>query len=157
MANKTRTHLTGDSGPDIRLAPKHLTKQEFGKRLYNLMLRKGWHQSELARQSGLPRDSISVYIRGKSLPTPLSLKQLADALGVATEELLPNHAESAIDEDTPSIEFKVSPNMPDRAWLRVNRLVSVRAALKIMDVLENDNVADRSRGRGETAVQSGEG
>ena len=157
MARKTRVHLTADSASDVKLAPKHLTKQEFGKRLYNLMLRKGWHQSELSRQSGLPRDSISVYIRGKSLPTPLSLKQLADALGVTSEELLPNHAESAIDEDMPSIEFKVSPNMPDRAWLRVNRLVSVRAALKIMDVLENDNVADRGRGRSDVAVQSGEG
>ncbi len=157
MARKTRVHLTADSASDVKLAPKHLTKQEFGKRLYNLMLRKGWHQSELARQSGLPRDSISVYIRGKSLPTPLSLKQLADALDITPEELLPNHAESAIDEDMPSIEFKVSPNMPDRAWLRVNRLVSVRAALKIMDVLENDNVADRGRGRSDAAVQPGEG
>ena len=157
MARKTRIHLTPDSAPDVALAPKHLTKQEFGKRLYQLMIRKGWHQSELARQSGLPRDSISVYIRGRSLPTPASLKQLATALGVSGEELLPNHVESAIDEDHPSIEFKVSPNMPDKAWLRVNRLVSVRAALKIMDILENDNVADRGRSRSDAAVQPVEG
>ena len=157
MARKTRIHLPADSASDPKLAPKHLTKQEFGKRLYNLMLRKGWHQSELARQSGLPRDSISVYIRGKSLPTPVSLKQLADALDITPEELLPNHAESAIDEDMPSIEFKVSPNMPDRAWLRVNRLVSVRAGLEVMTILENDNVADRGRSRGSAAVQPGEG
>lgn len=157
MARKNRIHLTTDTPPDVKLAPKHLTKQEFGKRLYNLMIRKGWHQSELARQSGLPRDSISVYIRGRSLPTPASLKQLASALGVATDELLPNHVESAIDEDNPSIEFKVSPNMPDRAWLRVNRLVTIRAALKIMDILENDNVADGGRGSGKAAVQPVEG
>jgi transcriptional regulator with XRE-family HTH domain len=154
MARKTRIHLATDSASDVKLAPKHLTKQEFGRRLYNLMLRKGWHQSELARQSGLPRDSISVYIRGKSLPTPLSLKQLADALGVTTEELLPNHTESAIDEDMPSIEFKVSPNQPDRAWLRVNRLVSIRAGMEIMSILEGDNVVDRSRGRDTAALQS---
>lgn len=153
MARKTRVHLPADSASDIRLAPKHLTKQEFGKRLYNLMLRKGWHQSELARQADLPRDSISVYIRGRSLPTPLNLRQLAAALDVTPEELLPNYVESAIDDDQPSLELKVSPNMPDQAWLRINRLVSVRAALKIMDVLENDNVADRGGGRGKAAVQ----
>lgn len=157
MARRTRVHLPTDTPTDVKLAPKHLTKQEFGKRLYNLMLRKGWHQSELARQSGLPRDSISVYIRGRSLPTAVSLKALASALDITPEELLPNHVESAIDDDAPSIEFKVSPNLPDRAWLRVNRLVSIRAALKIMDILENDNVADGSRGRSAAAVQPVEG
>jgi transcriptional regulator with XRE-family HTH domain len=157
MARRTRIHLPTDTPTDVKLAPKHLTKQEFGKRLYNLMLRKGWHQSELSRQSGLPRDSISVYIRGRSLPTALSLKQLASALGVTPEELLPNHVEGAIDDDLPSIEFKVSPNLPDRAWLRVNRLVSVRAGLKIMEVLENDNAYDGSRGRDQAAMQSVEG
>lgn len=156
MTRKVRTHIASDGTSDVRLAPRHLTKQEFGKRLYNLMIRKGWHQSELARQSGLPRDSISVYIRGKSLPTPTSLPALALALGISTEELLPNHIEGAIDEDHPSMEFKVSPNAPDKAWLRVNRLVTVRMALKIMDMLETDDAVDRSGGRKPTAVQPGQ-
>ena len=153
MPRKVRTHITTDSPSDSRLAPRHLTKQEFGKRLYKLMLAKGWNQSELARQAGLPRDSVSVYIRGRSLPTPSSLQSLAAAFGLSTEELLPNHIESAIDEDTPSMEMKVSPNALDKAWLRVNRLVTVRAALKIMDILESDNAVDRSGGRGPAPVQ----
>lgn len=139
MPSKVRTHITGDTLPDHVLAPTHLTKQQFGKRLYKLMLGKGWHQSELHRQSGLPRDSISTYIRGKSLPTPQSLQKLAEALGVKPEELLPNHTESAIDEDTPSFEMKVSPNAPNTAWLRVNRLVSMPSALKIADILAHDD------------------
>lgn len=154
MARRIRTHILADAAPDLRLAPKHLTKQEFGKRLYNLMLRKGWHQSELARQCGLPRDSISVYVRGKSLPTPASLALLADALGVKPDELLPNHTESAIDADNPAMEMKVSPNAPHAAWLRINRLVSIRTALKIMEMVEHDDVADRGRGRGTASVQS---
>ena len=157
MTRKVRTHITTDSPPDIKLAPRHLTKQEFGKRLYNLMLRKGWHQSELARQSGLPRDSISVYVRGKSLPTPSSVQALSAALGIAPDELLPNQIESAIDEDAPAMEMKVSPNMPGKAWLRINRLVTVRTALKIMDILENDDAADRGGSGGKAAMQPGKG
>lgn len=143
MPRKVRTHVATDAAPDVKLAPKHLTKQEFGKRLYKLMLARGWHQSELARQADLPRDSISVYIRGKSLPTPTSLQALASALSVTAEELLPNHLEGAIDEDMPALEIRVSTNAADIAWIRLNRAVTLRTALKIAELLENDNVADR--------------
>jgi transcriptional regulator with XRE-family HTH domain len=145
MTNRVRTHISGDTPTETRLVPKHLTKQQFGKRLYNLMLGKGWTQSELARQSGLPRDSISVYVRGRSLPTPASLSALAAALGVTSDELLPNHIEGAIDEDMPAMELKVSPNAPNVAWLRVNRLVSTKTALTIMEMLETDNAVDGKR------------
>jgi transcriptional regulator with XRE-family HTH domain len=144
MPRNVRTHLTGDSPQDPALLPKHLTKQEFGKRLYTLMLEKGWRQSELARRASLPRDSISVYMRGKSLPTPHSVKLLSSALGVTPQELLPNHTESAIDNDAPAMEFKVSPNLPGKAWLRINRLVSVTAALNVMKILEDVDAVDRS-------------
>lgn len=146
MTNKVRTHIR-DAATENSLSPKHLTKQEFGRRLYNLMLKKGWHQSELARRADLPRDSISVYVRGRSLPTPQSLKALADALGVSPDELLPNHVESAIDADNPAFEMKVSPNAPDVAWMRVNRLVTVKTALKIMELLESDDAANRNGSR----------
>ena len=148
MPRKIRTHFGGDAPSDPLLAPKNLTKQEFGRRLYKLMLAKGWHQSELARQSGLPRDSISVYVRGKSLPTPTSLAALAKALEVETVELLPNHVESAIDESEPAFEFRVSPNRPDVAWLRINRLVSTSVGLKIMEMLNDDDAANRIRSSG---------
>lgn len=139
--------MTGNDSSEntMRFAPRHLTKQEFGKRVYQLMLSRGWNQSELGRQSGLPRDSISVYIRGKSLPTPQSLEALARAFNVDPSEILPNHVESAIDEDTPSLEMKVSPNAPNQAWLRVNRLVSIKTAVKVVELLEADSgIPDRS-------------
>ena len=108
MARKVRTHV----GDDRPLAPKHLTKQEFARRLYKLMVSKGWHQSELARQADIPRDSVSVYIRGKPLPSPLTVKKLAEALNVTPTELLPNYVESAIEEDIPSFDMRVSANAP---------------------------------------------
>lgn len=143
MPPKVRSHLTSDAPTPPHLIPKHLTKQEFGKRLYKLMLGKGWHQSELSRQAGVPRDAVSTYIRGKSLPTPVNLKALANALGVSEEELLPNVAEAAIDEDNPAFEIRVSPSAPGKAWVRVNRLVSTMTAIKIGELLENDRVLDR--------------
>ena len=143
MPNRVRTHLPTDAAPDV-LVPKHLTKQEFGKRVYRLMLAKGWSQSELSRQADLPRDSISTYVRGKSLPTPQNLASLASALGVPEAELLPNHIESAIDHDNPAFEMRVSPGAPGMAWLRVNRAVSWGVAIKIADLLEHDRVEMKS-------------
>lgn len=162
MPRKVRTHITPektDAPIEVEqklttsLAPKHMTKQEFGRRLYTMMLDRGWHQSELSRQSGLPRDSISVYVRGRSLPTPTSLQALARAFGVKPQDLLPNHIEGAIDEDTPAFEIKVSPNAPNVAWLRVNRLVSVTSAMKIMQILEGDHAVDGGRSGNAPAMQ----
>lgn len=144
MPNKVRTHLVGDSTTASALAPKHMTKQQLARRLYQLMFTKGWNQSELGRQADLPRDAISVYVRGKSLPTPQNLKSLADALGVTEAELLPNHIESAIDEDTPAFELRASPSAPNVAWLRVNRLVTFTTGLKIAELLEADRAVDGS-------------
>lgn len=152
MVRRSRTHLTGDTPSPTPLVPRHLTKQEFGKRLYGLMLAKGWNQSELGRQSGLPRDSISTYVRGQSLPTPANLKALSEAFGIETEELLPNHVESAIDQDVPSFEMKTSVSAPNMAWVRVNRLVTMQTAIRIADLLENDRVLDRSGSGGAAEV-----
>lgn len=140
MARKTRTHVNGAERP---LTPKHLTKQEFARRLYRLMISKGWHQLEFARQAGLPRDSVSVYMRGKSLPGPKVVAKLADALGVTPLDLLPNHVESAIEDDIPALDIKVSANAPGQAWLRVNQLVTTATAVKIADLLEHDEAAQR--------------
>lgn len=55
MARRVRTYLDGDAQTDEALRPKHLTKQEFGKKLYRLMVMKGWNQSELARSARADR------------------------------------------------------------------------------------------------------
>ena len=142
MAKRVRTHL-GDTHTDPDLRPKHLTKQEFGKRLYRLMISKGWHQSELARRADVARDSVSTYIRGVSLPEPGNLERLAKALGVDPVDLLPNHIEAAIDNDVPSLEMKVSGSDPRVAWLRINRLVSTATCVKVVELLGGDVLPER--------------
>lgn len=142
MPRTPRYHL--DNMPSSGLAPKHLTKEEFGRRLYSLFISKGWNQSELARKSGLPRDSISTYVRGRTFPTPKSLRALADALGVEPSDLLPNSLEDPMDEDFPSLEMKVSTGAPDRAWLRINRLVTLRTAAQVIELVQSDEAGGAS-------------
>lgn len=154
MPRKTRTHVAvNDTQTPTRLAPKHLAKEEFGRRLYRLMLARGWNQSETARRAGLARDKISVYVTGKAMPTPANAKILAELFGISLDELLPNHAESAIDADNPSFEMKVSVGAPNTAWLRVNRLVSMSTAVKIAELLQNDDVLNRTGSGASSEVQ----
>lgn len=138
MTAKPRTHLADNSSASPS-APKHLTRQESAKRLCRLMLKRGWNQSGLARRADLPRDSVSTYTRARVMPTPQSAERLARALGVTASELMPNRVESAIEEDTPSLEMKVSVNAPQKAWLRVNRLVSLATAAKVIGLIEAED------------------
>jgi transcriptional regulator with XRE-family HTH domain len=109
------------------------------------MSERGWNQSELARQASLPRDSISVYVRGRSLPSAQSLGRLADALGVDPEELLQSNAEIGREADSPSLELRISAADPSKAWLRVERLLSARTATKIVELIAADDAAVRPR------------
>lgn len=142
MVRDMRTHLPEASG-ELSLGSKSLTKQQFAKKLYNLIVERGWNQSEFGRRTGLPRDSISTYVRGHSLPTPVNLKKMADVLGMAPEELLPNHIERAIEQDPPAIEIKSSIHEPGLVWLRINQLVKLGTAIRISQILDQDNAAPK--------------
>ena len=61
----------------VDLSQRVIRKAEFGKRLAGLMHEKGWNQSKLAKICDMGRDSVSTYIRGKSVPTPQNLEKLA--------------------------------------------------------------------------------
>lgn len=103
-----------------------------------MLLDRGWRQSELARRADIQRDSVSGYVRGRSFPTPLNLAKMARALGVKAEDILPNTVESAIAEDEPDFELKVSPGDPARAWVRLNRLMSLGTAVQIAELVQAD-------------------
>ncbi len=142
MPKSSRFHI--DTLPESPTAtPKHLSKQEFGRLLYRKMLERGWSQSDLARKSGIAKDSISNYIRGKALPFSLNLQKLADVFGESPADLLPNSLEAAIDEDVPSLEMRVSVSAPNMAWLRVNRLVSLGTAARVVEMINNDRNGTR--------------
>ena len=142
MTREQKTHVTvvGDRVDDE--TPKHLSKQEFARRLYAKMLSKRLIQADLARMTGLSRNNISTYMRGQCYPTQSSLELLAQALECSTDELLPNLREAAIrGEAMPDMSLKASVADPGRSWLTVNRLVTTSVALKIMTMLDEDRAA----------------
>lgn len=84
--------ITKDSDEaDFRSAQPSVAnvKAQFGRRLQRLLLAKGMNQSDFARAAGLERNSISSYVRGKSIPNALSLKKISDALRVKPTDLIP--------------------------------------------------------------------
>lgn len=148
MASMDRVHISqGKSGSFMnpKLTPKHLTKQEFARRLYQLMIGKGWRQSEMARRAKIQRNAISTYMLGKSFPTAANLRKLAQLFDMEPEDLLPNHIESAIDADNPALSMQVSPGAPDKAWLRINQLVPTALAVKILTLLQEETDAAASK------------
>jgi transcriptional regulator with XRE-family HTH domain len=52
------------------------------------------------------RDAISTYVNGRSFPTPKSLELICRALGVDRDELLPNAAIQAINDEHPAVELR---------------------------------------------------
>lgn len=139
MPRKSRVNLPPatpmtDFTPD-QLTPKVLTKQEFGRRLGRLLIEKQWNQSDLARAANIGRDSISTYVNGKAFPTPVVLSKLAKALGVTQEQLLPNQIISAMEDEAPEVDFRQAPGHPEKAYLRINRLVPTHVAVEIIRLI----------------------
>ncbi len=124
-------------------APIDAIKADFAKRLQAEMERKGWNQSELARQASVHmkggrvgRDSVSPYIRGKTLPGPLHLSGIAKALQVEPKDLIPNINMLSVDAKLPPIEVKDLGE--GKAWLRVNKAVPWSVAVKVMQMVADE-------------------
>jgi len=139
MARKSVHLTTPVATGNIDTTAKHLNKQEFGKRLYSLMLAKGWNQSQLARYAGLGRDSVSQYVRGRSFPTPQNLQALAKVLSVEPDALLPNYYESAIDREIPEVELKGVHGDPEYMWVRINMKMKRAKALKVLAFIHEED------------------
>lgn len=135
MSRNSR-HSVPPSHSTSEFAPKSLTKQEFGRRLHDLMVKNNMNQSDLARAADLGKDSISTYIRGLSFPEPKNLKKIADVFGMEPYRLLPNSIETAIDNEVPALEIKQASGHADKVWLRVNQLVTLEQASKVFDALK---------------------
>lgn len=146
-----KDRLPPSPGPVIDLAPVELRKQEFARRLYELMIAKGWNQSDLARAAfgtratkdgtmdAKGKDAVSSYITGRSLPTKSSLVALANALGVKPEELLPNTLKAQIANEAAALTIRVAHGHPDKVWIQLSRQVSPPTAARIqMILLEED-------------------
>ena len=121
---------------DIDYSQKILTRQEFGRRLYNFMMQKRMSQSDLSRASGMGRDSISQYVRGRSVPSPKNLQKLCDALDVEPDVLFPNYDAQSNAVENPTFEMKSIEADAENFWLRINMKVPAEKALAVLQILK---------------------
>jgi transcriptional regulator with XRE-family HTH domain len=110
---------------------RHLVKSEFAKRLHHHIISRGWTQSEFARHCEIPRDAISTYVRGRSMPSPTNLDRMASVLGVRPEELMPNYYESAQAKADSQMELRDVPNEEGYMWLKLNLRLPKKVAIQI--------------------------
>lgn len=132
--------MVDDSFAARRMVRKHLTREQFGERLFNLAVDRGWSQAELARQSGLTRNSISNYMRGNYLPDAASLKALATAFKMKPEDLLPNVVETEYKlRSDPPLQITTGAD-PSTSWVKINRLVKTSELPALLALLEKVSV-----------------
>ncbi|MDA4637053.1 helix-turn-helix domain-containing protein, partial [Escherichia coli] len=86
------------------------------------------------------RDRISVYLKGKTVPDPVNLQKLAEALGVDPADLAPDVIGAAVERENPELSMTVVAGHSDKVYLRVNKLLPLQYAVKIVNVVEE---ADR--------------
>jgi len=116
----------------------------FSFALKTRLVQVGMTQSELARQVNkilphphkITRSSISKYVHSKnpdSKPNPIRLAAIAKVLDVDPSQLVP--VSRQIDSFVP-VDFSATSD--GRAHLKINRVYSMRAALEILRITEED-------------------
>ena len=145
MARRPRSRTPPTSGAT---GVETLDMAEFARRLHAVMTEKGLRQSDLARaiwgtrkdpktgyEVAKNRDRISVYLKGMTVPDPVNLKKLADALGVTPEELAPEITRSVVERENPEISVTAVAGQSERVLLRVNKLLPLAAVTEILRVI----------------------
>jgi transcriptional regulator with XRE-family HTH domain len=135
MSKTFTTRTEPRKNDEVDLSNKMIRKQEFGRRLYDQLLKQRLNQSDLARKSGLGRDSISQYVRGRSVPTPQNLEKMAEALGIEPDDLFPNYAAQAIAIEDPTFQLRAVDGDSSQMWLTINQRVSTATAMAVMAAL----------------------
>ena len=138
IMKQTYTRTAPAKASSVDMSQKVLQKQEFGRRLYGLILEKDMNQADLARLSGLGRDSISTYVRGRSVPSPQNLQKIAKALGVDKDILYPNYAAAAALVEEPTLQIKAVDGSADSMWLVINMKVPAEKAIEVMKILKSE-------------------
>ena len=126
--------------------PQYGVKRAFVKNLQTLMDKKGWTQSELARQitkkmpDGLEvkRFTVNTWMRLRSLPVPLHLRALCDTFGVEPDDLMPTHGQPVTMAETTTLDIK---GLQDgTAWIRINQRLPMKKVLEIQRILFENGV-----------------
>ena len=119
------------------LSVRVLRKQEFANRIVSLMEKKMVRQSDVARATGVGRDSISNYVRGRTVPTPTALGKLSKYFNIPAEKLYPNYAQQAMQREQPAYDFKQVAGEPNVTWVQINMRLTSKKAAEIMAIIHS--------------------
>jgi transcriptional regulator with XRE-family HTH domain len=121
--------------------------EQFARNLHAVMRRQRITNSGLARLIwGSSRDTrgydvaanrnrIGDYLAARSMPRPETLRQIAEALGTTPEALAPEAEAVAVNRTPPEVMLVQAPGRPDKAHLKVDKVVSMDVALRILALL----------------------
>lgn len=122
--------------------------EEFARRLHDAMTENGLSQSDLAKkvwgtttdprgfEVAKNRDRISQYVNVRSLPDRENSEKIANALGMAVGDLIPDRP-SAMEVQNPEVDLKTVAGT-DRVRLTVNKLVSLKKAADVIKLLADE-------------------
>ena len=126
---------------------QRMEMETFARRLHQVMLEKKISQSDLARRMwgsttdsrgfnvAKNRERVCIWLKGKSYPDQINLQRLADTLGMKIEELAPDMVAGAVERENPEVQFTMAAGHSDKVYLRVNKLVPMALAAKIVTLL----------------------
>lgn len=145
--SKNYTRRLGPGDRDTTVVSDEM--DEFSKRLHYALLKAGMSQSDLARKvwnetrtdgrgfsQVVGRDRISAYINKKAMPSPITLQKIAEALNLEVHDLAPNLTAAAVEKENPALEMKMIAGHSDKVLLRINQLVPLATAAKIVAMIE---------------------
>ena len=129
--------------------PSHI-KRKFARRVLRRLAELQMNQQDLADASGVTKDAVSTYCRGRSLPTGTRLRQLAAALQMDEHDLLPERfpqveaagpRTAAPAAEKLLFQMTVYAERPDRVRIIMDRVVSPHTAAGIMQLLQEESAA----------------
>lgn len=136
-------HLPDAPSDDaVRKAKLHM----IAGRIAEMRRDRGWSQAELARRAGLNRNVVNTTENESSFPTRENLTRMAQALGVDVRKLTDAYVEEAHHKAPAALNITEAKNRPGFAWVQVNRLVRTGTALKIYQLISEDDADAADRG-----------
>lgn len=148
MSRNQKRHLPPAAGTTtFEKHSRRLREQEFSRRLKQLLLERGWKQSDLARRAFgetvdeatghtivFKRDRISNYINGRQFPDDENLTAIAKALDMTKEELAPGLTAQAVDRSDPDFCIVGTPGH-EYVLVKMEKLLPVPLAYQIFGLL----------------------
>jgi transcriptional regulator with XRE-family HTH domain len=136
-AGAIRESSTGPADDSVRKAKLHM----IAGRIAELRRDRGWSQAELARRAGLNRNVVNTTENETSFPTRENLQRMASALSIELSQLTDVYVQEAHHKAPAALNITEAKGRPGHAWIQVNRLVKSATALKIYQLIAEDDTS----------------